>query len=359
MEFNHNVNFDRILSSAVVQEKVIKFIQHWMERYWEEDWHSNPKLVSYCKKFMKRAGKAYKSDDTMNKDTIQKGKKLMEKLNQTILDNQELHRLKLSDRRSNSNDDPKKKKRKHGKSRSKWNLKNWNGGVSYTKLPEELLEINHIILAEQITVMMFVEFKKIQGRECLNQSSKHKDKKNMTPNIYQYIKIFNELTKWIQSSILAADNVKIRGRTIKKWIKVEQELYKLRNFQGLCAIHSALGSQPIYRLKGAWSYVPKKHMIEYERIKIIMKPFGNFKHLRQLQLQAHPPMIPYWGIFSKDLFIIEEITNNRRTDGSIDWNVLWRLKAAIDKYLIYQDTPYNQLLSNEDIQTYIDRKSVV
>ena len=162
------------------------------------------------------------------------------------------------------------------KGSSKKRRKRWSIGKA-VKAPKvrELIDFSHSTLAEQMTIMLFAEFKKIHPRECLKQSWKDPERKHVdAPNITQYILEFNRLTKWIQSSILVAENVKMRGKIIKKWVKVEEELYKLRNFQALCAVYSALASTPIYSLKDAWSYVAKKHMAQHDVIKVVMKLNG-------------------------------------------------------------------------------------
>ena len=73
MEFNKTLKFDRILSSFSVQAKVIEFIRHWMQRYWDKDWCHNKKLVSYCKGFGRRIRGAYESDDNWDPLEVQKG----------------------------------------------------------------------------------------------------------------------------------------------------------------------------------------------------------------------------------------------------------------------------------------------
>ena len=70
---------------------------------------------------------------------------------------------------------------------------------------------------------------------------------------------------------------------------------------------------------------------------------GNWKNLRRLQMQAHPPMLPYFGMFAQDVIAIEETTNKRASDGTINWDALWRVNAMIDKHLIYQNTGYHSL----------------
>ena len=110
--------------------------------------------------------------------------------------------------------------------RKRWSI---GGAPKSDKLPKELLDYSHAILAEQITIRQFARFKRIHPRECLKQAWKNVERKHVdAPNITKYIEEFNRLTRWIQSSILVAKGLKRRGRIIKKWVKIEEELYKLR-----------------------------------------------------------------------------------------------------------------------------------
>eukprot|EP01083_Nonionella_stella_P270473 915938_1 len=339
-----------IQSSFTVQAKVIEVIRRWMQRYWDKDWINNPQLISQCRQFAKRIRVAYERDS--EKTGAQKGLRLVEMLHKTMLNQKKKH--KLNDTNTPLTH-PQKTTQKHKKARSIWSISNASHHKSANDL--QITDVNHIIMAEQITLRQFMIFKSIHHRECLKQSWKDKKHKHeLAPNITQYIDAFNRLTRWIQSSILGADNVKMRGRIIKKWVKIEQEIYKLRNFQTLCAIFSALASTAVYKLKDAWNYVAKKHIAQHEMIKVIMRSTANWKNLRRLQLETHPPMIPYFGMFAQDLIVIEETSNNRSNDGSINWNALWRVNAVIDKYLIYQNTSYNNLSTNAIIQTWMDQE---
>merc|ERR1712228_1145791 len=218
----------------------------------------------------------------------------------------------------------------------------------------KITDIKQKIIAEEITIIFFEKFNKIPARECLKQGWKHRTKKHiLAPNILEYIETHNRLTKWIQSSILSAINLKLRGKTIKRWIKVEMELYTLRNWQALVAVWSALQSNAIYKLKAAWSLVPNKYIEQHKVIKMVLKYTGNWKNLRRLQLETNPPMIPYFGMFAQDLIVIEETINNRKNDGQINWDSLWRVSTAISKHLIYQNSPYNNLSSDETIRKWM------
>ena len=139
---------------------------------------------------------------------------------------------------------------------------------------------------------------------------------------------------------MLAKDAKKRGRIIKKFIKICDQLFILRNFNSLYAIYGALYSSPVIRLKKAWHYVPTKHLARFEEFKVIFSTKRNMSNLRKLHRETYPPMIPYTGIFLQDLLSIEEGNNKRKNDGSVNFARLLRLSTVIDSILLYQRTQY-------------------
>jgi len=182
-------------------------------------------------------------------------------------------------------------------------------------------------------------------------SIKSADSENATPNIAVYKETFNEIVKWVQSSILLQQHVAKRARIIKKWIKITDELFNLRCFQGFVAVQCALASSAVYSLKEAWNQtnvLKRKHHTKYKEIKVIMSASRNFENLRRLQREAHPPMIPYFGLFCKDLIAIQEGISKRNQDGMINWTKLWRISELIKEHLQYQHMPYSRIVDEDD-----------
>merc|ERR1712176_1717762 len=83
-------------------------------------------------------------------------------LNKSLGDNDDMNNCNLI---------PKDSKHKPQKSKIKWNIANI-GGSSNIKLPKEVLDVDHVIIAEQISIMQFNLFQKIHPRECINLSWK-------------------------------------------------------------------------------------------------------------------------------------------------------------------------------------------
>ena len=126
------------------------------------------------------------------------------------------------------------------------------------------------------------------------------------------------------------------------------------------AVQCALMSNAIYTLKDAWnqtSVLKRKHHTKFKEIKVIMSASHNFENIRRLQREAHAPLIPYFGIFCKDLIYIQEGIAKRNQDGMINWSKLWRMYELIKEHLAYQSTPYTELFDEEDsMQSWLENE---
>ena len=101
--------------------------------------------------------------------------------------------------------------------------------------------------ADQIIVMDFSLFEKIESRECLGQAWKKKDSVKKAPNVLAMIKQFNNITTMIQMHILNEKGLAKRGKRLTYIIKMGQRFRECHDYNALCAVFSALNSAPIHR----------------------------------------------------------------------------------------------------------------
>jgi len=192
-----------------------------------------------------------------------------------------------------------------------------------------LSDIKHHQIAKQLTFMMAAIYQNID----FTSTSKPKCDQNAEGEVGgdeadergsrcyftdKYVEIFNQTVKWMQFSILGAASCKERARIIKKWIKTCHFLWEFRNFHGLVAVHCALKSTVVHKLKKAWSAYPrilkKKHHRLLERVSHLVSYRENYKALRREMDQrgSHSfPTLPYIGIYRKDLLFAKEMKNGR------------------------------------------------
>ena len=315
-----------------VDLKVINSLKHWMKQFWFQDFNNNLKLQKELKYFIKQME---------NETTIETkwmgvlAKTLNDELNRYInntkngtLINDEL----IDDMKERYNDIIKPKK---------FRIENLN--------PEDL--------SDQITLMDFSLFSKIKPRECLNQAWKKKGNKTNAPNILAMIRQFNNLTVYIQISILKERTLKERSKTMRRIIKIGERFREQKNYNSLCAVFSALNSAPIHRLKLAWKRVPERHIQMFEQFKVIFKRDFNHRNLRQLFRNAAAPSIPHIGLFLQDLVFIDDGNSSHKVNENfvqhgkmVNFSKSVRLFDRIKNIRLYQQHPYTKIKENLIVQ---------
>ena len=114
-----------------------------------------------------------------------------------------------------------------------------------------LLDIDPLEIARQLTIMDFELFKKIKPHELL-EKSQGKKSIDTAPNVKAMINFTNQVSNWVQESILMQKNIKKRAAILKHYLLVAEKLHQLNNFNILNGITSAFTSSKIYRLKRTW-----------------------------------------------------------------------------------------------------------
>ncbi|KFP72425.1 Ral guanine nucleotide dissociation stimulator-like 1, partial [Acanthisitta chloris] len=156
--------------------------------------------------------------------------------------------------------------------------------------PEEFSSFPDHVVAEQLTYMDVMLFKKVVPHHCLGSIWSQRDKKenkHLAPTVRATITQFNAVTKCVVSTILATKGLKIqqRAKIIEKWIHIALECRILKNFSSLRAIISALQSNSIYRLKTTWMCVSKDILLMYEELSEIFSDHDNYLTSRELLMK--------------------------------------------------------------------------
>uniref|UniRef100_A0A673H1I3 Ral guanine nucleotide dissociation stimulator-like 1 n=1 Tax=Sinocyclocheilus rhinocerous TaxID=307959 RepID=A0A673H1I3_9TELE len=157
-------------------------------------------------------------------------------------------------------------------------------------LQEDFFSFKVDLVAEQLTYMDALLFKKVVPHHCLGAIWSQRDKKDgkqSAPTIRATITQFNAVTACVLSTILRQRQIRphLRARIIQRWIDVAQECRIRKNFSSLRAIVSALQSNPIYRLKRVWSSVSKDSMQMFEELSDIFSDQNNYLTSRELLMR--------------------------------------------------------------------------
>ncbi|NXM77804.1 RGL1 protein, partial [Serilophus lunatus] len=254
--------------------------------------------------------------------------------------------------------------------------------------PEEFSFFQDHVVAEQLTYMDVMLFKKVVPYHCLGSIWSQRDKKenkNLAPTVRATITQFNAVTKCVVSTILGTKELKIqqRAKIIEKWIHVAHECRILKNFSSLRAIISALQSNSIYRLKTTWMCVSKDILLMYEELSEIFSDHDNYltsrellmkeatskfanldssekenqkKSQKRLQLQKNKGVmqgtVPYLGTFLTDLIMLDTALQDYVEGGLINFEKRRRefeviaqiklLQSSCNSYCLIPDQKFLQ-----------------
>eukprot|EP01095_Lingulamoeba_sp_RSL-Kostka_P018210 TRINITY_DN9898_c0_g1_i1.p1 TRINITY_DN9898_c0_g1~~TRINITY_DN9898_c0_g1_i1.p1 ORF type:complete len:202 (-),score=47.80 TRINITY_DN9898_c0_g1_i1:53-658(-) len=154
---------------------------------------------------------------------------------------------------------------------------------------------------------------------------------------------FNDVAHWVVVSIVNTKKIKKRIRQLTYFIKICEELLLLQDFHTLNAILGGLSHSAIFRLKYSFAELPKSK--DYQDLKNLMSASADFKAYREYLTGLVPPMIPYLGLFLKDLVYIEEA--NDKIENLINFNKRRLTYRVIDQIKQFQQAPYNLSPVNE------------
>ncbi|NWT15619.1 RGL1 protein, partial [Vireo altiloquus] len=221
--------------------------------------------------------------------------------------------------------------------------------------PEEFSSFQDHVVAEQLTYMDVMLFRRVVPYHCLGSIWSQRDKKenkNLAPTVRATITQFNAVTKCVISTILGTRELKIqqRAKIIEKWIHIAHECRILKNFSSLRAIISALQSNSVYRLKTTWMCVSKDILLMYEELSEIFSDHDNYltsrellmkeatskfanldssekenqkKSQKRLQLQKNKGVmqgtVPYLGTFLTDLIMLDTALQDYVEGGLINF----------------------------------------
>uniref|UniRef100_A0A3Q2Z8H9 Ral guanine nucleotide dissociation stimulator-like 1 n=1 Tax=Hippocampus comes TaxID=109280 RepID=A0A3Q2Z8H9_HIPCM len=158
------------------------------------------------------------------------------------------------------------------------------------EVQEDFLSFDSELVAEQLTYMDALLFKKVVPYHCLGSIWSQRDKKHnkhSAPTVRATITQFNAVAACVVSTVLRHRQIRphVRARVIQRWIDIAQECRIRKNFSSLRAIVSALQSNPLYRLKRAWNCVHKDSMQTFEELSDIFSDHNNYLTSRELLMR--------------------------------------------------------------------------
>ncbi|XP_076458608.1 ras-GEF domain-containing family member 1B-like [Babylonia areolata] len=224
-----------------------------------------------------------------------------------------------------------------------------------------------VVLAQQLTYIELERLSMIGPEEFIQAFCKEKRDSDTwqgegrrTHSLEAYVQWFNHLSNVVASEICSHLKKKNRVRMLEYFTDVAKECINLGNFNSLMAIIAGMNMNPVARLKKTWSKVKKAKLDILEHQMDPSNNFGSYRScLKAAMCRAQSAIndrekvvIPFFSLFIKDLYFLNEGCTNRQTEGKINFEKCWLLAKQVSDLIAWQqvECPYTK---NSRVMNYV------
>ena len=152
---------------------------------------------------------------------------------------------------------------------------------------------------------------------------------------------FNQVSNWVSSCIMRVPDLNSRIKLIKQFIRVARECLGHQNFNSSYAIVTGLNQSSVQRLAKTWEGVSPTVLEQFHELEKVFDYRGGYRTYRHALKKMKPPVIPFLGVFTKDIYLLHEHNSTFNDDGNVNFEKFSLLVKIIRNLISYQKVPYD------------------
>ncbi|PRP89168.1 hypothetical protein PROFUN_01888 [Planoprotostelium fungivorum] len=220
-------------------------------------------------------------------------------------------------------------------------------------------------IAGALTLQQWTCFIQIRPVDLLRKihwvgKSKDSSGQEVTPEspLDHMIEMFNRISHWVINEILIQKEGALQRAVLQKMIRIAKRLTKIGNFDATLAIVSGLNSFGIQRLRGLWSRLDERHSDDFNKLDALFLPVGNFRNYNAALAEHKGPLLPYVGVFLRDLTFVAE-NPSIDSNGKIDFSVCRSISDRCDVMMSYQKEAFRLPAFPEQLTEFLSGLTLV
>jgi len=161
---------------------------------------------------------------------------------------------------------------------------------------------------------------------------------------------FNQIVKWVVTSVLEKKKYKERAKTIISFLEIARHLQGMQSYNSMAAIYYGITHVSVYRLSHTFNELPSETRRTLTNISNFLNPVGGYANYKAEYAVAKPPCIPFLGAHLQEIAFIEESVPDICGEGMVNFSkrvLLYECIQTITRYskILYSFLPVKQISS--------------
>jgi len=201
--------------------------------------------------------------------------------------------------------------------------------------------------------MIYVDNKLFRRMKLSDFLHKNFERPPTSPGFTLMMQQFNMWGGWVAREIVSERILSSRVKIVSFFINVAQVCLEMQAYNTAYGVIAGLGNSSVERLKATWGLIDRDVLARYKNLQEVFDMCKNYLNYRNALHSSVPPLVPFLGLYPKDLFAIEENISTRTETNLIAITKLRKLHEIIRPILDYQLGKNYVIKSNRVVQQFL------